>query len=273
MTANLQHIIEIAREAGQIAREGFNQPRHTALKSSNVDLVTDTDRQVEAFIVEQLTQAYPDYQIVGEEGGVYQQANTNGYRWFIDPIDGTTNFAHGIPHFSVCVGLAGDDVFSPLLGVIYDPMRDECFAAERGKGATLNGQSIHVSHTTRLSEAVVASGFPYTKWTDPDNNATQWGDFVVRSRGVRRFGSAGLDMAYVAAGRFDGYWEHNLNAWDIMPSVICLLEAGGKLTNYNGEAPENASNALRLVASNGLIHDEMVHVLAEGANAPRPKEQ
>jgi myo-inositol-1(or 4)-monophosphatase len=172
---------------------------------------------------------------------------------------------------AVNIALADSQLYPPLLGVMYDPMRDECFAAIRGEGATLNGKSLKVSGTPKLAQSVIASGFPYTKWTDPDNNADRWGNFVVRSRGVRRMGAAGLDMAYVAAGRFDGYWEHHLSAWDIMPSIICLLEAGGRLSNYAGEPLDPYQIVkLRVVASNGYIHDEMLTVLREGNNAPRP---
>lgn len=265
----LETITAIAREAGAMAREAFNYPRETLTKSSGVDLVTDTDTRVEAFIVENLTGHFPDYSLVGEEGGEYNTGNS--YRWFIDPIDGTTNFAHGIPHFAINIALADAQLYPPRLGVMYDPMRDECFMAIRGEGATLNGKPLKVSSTLTLAQSVVASGFPYTKWTDPDNNANRWGHFVVRSRGVRRMGAAGLDMAYVAAGRFDGYWEHHLSAWDIMPSIICLLEAGGRLSNYAGEPLDpHQIIRLRVVASNGYIHDEMLTVLREGNNAPRP---
>jgi myo-inositol-1(or 4)-monophosphatase len=265
----LETITAIAREAGSMARDAFNNPRETNTKSSGVDLVTDTDKRVEAYIVENLTGHFPDFSLVGEEGGEYNPGSS--YRWFIDPIDGTTNFAHGIPHFTVNIALGGSTLFPPVLGVIYDPMRDECFSAIRDEGATLNGKPMKVSSTPTLAQSVVASGFPYTKWSDPDNNVEQWGNLVIRSRGVRRMGAAGLDMVYVAAGRFDGYWEHNLNMWDIMPSIICLLEAGGQVTTYTGEPMDpHKISQLRIVASNGHIHDELLTILRDGKDAPRP---
>lgn len=265
----LETVTRIVRDAGAVAREAFNKPREMDTKSSGVDLVTDTDKRIEAFIVENLTGQFPDISLVGEEGGEYNSGNS--YRWFIDPIDGTTNFAHGIPHFSVNIALTDAQPYPPLLGVLYDPMRDECFAGIRGEGAALNGKALRVSSTPSLAQSVVASGFPYTKWTDPDNNADRWGHFVTRSRGVRRMGAAGLDVAYVAAGRFDGYWEHHLNAWDVMPGIVCLTEAGGMFTNYDGEPVDpHQFTKLRIVASNGLIHDEMLTVLREGSHAPVP---
>lgn len=265
----LTDVISIAQTAGAQTRDLFNQSNGMELKSSGVDLVTTADRQTEEFITQTLVERYPDFNVVGEEG--HGQTTASSYRWFVDPIDGTTNFAHGIPHFAICIALFDSDSFPPLLGVTYDPMRDETFAALRDNGATLNGKPMRVTQTPKLAQSVVASGFPYSKWDDPDNNAEQWGNFVVRSRGVRRMGSAGLDVAYVAAGRYDGYWEHNLSAWDVSSSMICLHEAGGTFSDYAGNPLAFQMAKLRMVATNGKIHAEMVDVLQRGEKAPRPK--
>ncbi len=265
----LADIVSIAQEAGSQTRDLFNQSNGMELKSSGVDLVTTADKQTEEFISQTLFERYPEYNLVGEEG--HGQTTDSRYRWFIDPIDGTTNFAHRIPHFAVCIALFSDEAFPPVLGVTYDPMHDETFTGILGGGAMLNNKSIKVSKTPKLAQSVLASGFPYTKWDETDNNAAQWGNFMVRSRGVRRFGSAGLDVAYVAAGRFDGYWEHNLSAGDVSSSLICLHEAGGQFSDYAGNPLAFQMKKIRMVASNGNIHDEMIAVLQQGENAPRPK--
>ena len=264
----LADIISIAKEAGAQIRDLFTQANGMELKSSDVDLVTTADKQTEEFISQTLLARYPEFNLVGEEG--HGQDTASQYRWFIDPIDGTTNFAHRIPHFAVCIALFDGESFPPLLGVTYDPMRDEVFAGLRGNGATLNGKPLRVSNTLQLAQAVVGSGFPYTKWDDPDNNAEQWGNFVVRTRGVRRLGSAGLDVAYVAAGRLDGYWEHNLSAWDVGSSMICLHEADGQLSDFTGNSLPFQVKEIRLVASNGKIHSEIVDILRRGDDVPRP---
>lgn len=265
----LQEAVPIAQAAGAILRDHATRPRHADHKAALVDLVTEADRASEAFILQRLQTTFPQHQVVGEEGSNYQPVDANGYRWYIDPLDGTTNFAHGLPHFSISMALTNADGW-PIVGIVYDPMRDECFAATKGGGATLNGQSVHVSSTERLAGSVVASGFPYDKWTDPENNAAQWGHFVVRSQGVRRMGSAALDLAYVGAGRFDGYWEQKLQRWDVLAGILVVLEAGGTVTDYAGDPSGITVARPRLVASNGLIHAEMLDVLRLGETAPRP---
>lgn len=270
LTTVLNKTTAIAREAGQLLREYAAQPNHADTKSASVDLVTAADRAAEAFIVERLTEQFPDFYIIGEEGGGYENSgDQNGYRWYIDPIDGTTNFAHGIPHFAVSMALATDKN-EPIFGVIYDPMRDECFSAIKGLGATLNGRPIQVSKTEKLAHAVVGSGFPYNKWTSPEHNADHWANFVVRTQGVRRLGSAALDLAYVAAGRLDGYWEHHLSRWDVFAGIVIVQEAGGNVTDYDGLQENVTVEKPRLVVSNGKIHDEILQVLKLGKDAPRP---
>lgn len=257
----------IAHEAGQLLRDYFDRPHQFETKSTDADLVTEADKASEAIILQQLRNLFPDHSIVSEEGGGYTQESD--YRWFVDPLDGTTNFSHKVPHFSVSIALIEGDT-NPLIGVVYDPMRKECFSAARGHGAFLNKFPLHVSKTALLSQAMVVSGFPYDKWIDPDNNATQWGYFVKRVRGIRRFGSAALDLAYVAAGRMDGYWEKKLHPWDMMAGILLVTEAGGKVTDYHGEQTHVFAPRPAIVASNGLIHNAMLEVLQRGDAAPIP---
>ena len=192
---------DLAHRAGALLRDAAQRPRHIDYKGV-INLVTESDRASEALIVGELRSAYPDHGIVGEEGSSVTPTG-EGYRWHVDPLDGTTNFAHGIPHFSVSIGLS-DPNGVPLLGLVYDPMRDECFSAIKGQGATLNDKTIHVSVETELIRCVLSTGFPYDRSTNPDNNTTEWFNFLMRAQTVSRMGSAALDLCYVAAGRFDG---------------------------------------------------------------------
>ena len=271
LTIALDTATSLARRAGGVLREGFTS--HTAkidFKGST-DLVTDYDRKSEAIIVPGLLDAFPTHHIVGEEGGgsgvPFEAAD---YRWYVDPLDGTTNFAHGVPHFCVSIAVCGRDGV-PLVGVVYDPLLDECFQAKKGDGATLNGHPIHVSQTPDLSGALVSSGFGYDSWTTADNNTEEWSNFVVRAQGMSRMGAAALDLCYVAAGRFDGYWEHRLNPWDMAAGIACVAEAGGRLTNFRG-GTEGLYDGLKrdVVATNGLIHERMLTVIVLGNAAPRP---
>lgn len=267
----LEFAIELATEAGNVLRTGFAQPHQTELKSARTDIVTETDKHTEELLVSRIRAAFPTHTILGEEGGAYSAENnaTDGHQWVIDPLDGTTNFASGIPHFSVSIALCDPDG-EPIIGVIYDPMRDECFAASRGNPATLNNQPIQVSATPMLAQSVVASGFPYDKWESEENNVTHWGQFVVRTRGIRRLGSAALDLAYVGAGRFDGYWEQKLNPWDMMAGILIVEAAGGTVSSYDGVRSSVFVKKPRVVATNGHIHAEMLDVVQNGDAAPRP---
>lgn len=254
--------IEIAREAGAKIMSFFDGPLVADTKSSAVDMVTEADRQSEALIVQRLTALYPDHHIVGEEGGGYGPSIEEAdYRWYIDPVDGTTNFASGMPYFAVSMALT-DANMTPLVGVVYLPIANEVFTAIKGEGATLNGKPIQVSTDTTLETSVLGTGFPYNKATALDNNSTEWGEFLIRSRGVRRFGSAALDLCYVACGRFDGFWEQQLNPWDCLAGVLCILEAGGRVTNYEGDNANAIYAKGNLIASNGNIHNEMLEVMA-----------
>ncbi len=262
-TQILQQATRIAREAGQLLREYSAQNVSRETKSSTIDIVTEADRNAEAYINSELEQLYPAHHIVGEEEGDRgADASTADFVWYVDPLDGTTNYANHIPHYCVSLALT-DTQRRPLVGVIYEPTRDDLYSAIRGAGAHLNGEPLHVSATEELLQCVVASGFAYDKHENPDNNVPQWEAFMLKTRGVRRIGSAALDLAYVAAGRFDGYWERSLNPWDALAGMLLVQEAGGTVTDYEGgDAPQFTEDG-RYVASNGHIHKAMLAVLRE----------
>ena len=257
----LDDIAAIADGAGEIVMRHFAAPIPTRLKSSRIDVVTAADTEAEAFIVRELVKRFSDHHIVGEEGGGQGAAAVSAqYHWFVDPIDGTVNFASKLPHFCTSIALATRDR-QPLLGVIYDPTRRELFTAVRGGGAYLNGQAMQVTQTAELIDAVITSGFPYDKHTNPDNNLKEWAAFLVKIRGERRLGSAALDLCYVAAGRLDGYWEKDLKPYDAMAGMLLVREAGGVVTDYQGAPNPQQQDRGRYVASNGRIHESMLCVL------------
>jgi myo-inositol-1(or 4)-monophosphatase len=257
----LDDVVAIARGAGEIVMRHFAAPIPTTTKSSRIDIVTAADRETEAFIVAELVRRSPAHHIVGEEGGGQgAPAALAPYQWFVDPIDGTVNFASKLPHFCTSIALATPDR-QPLLGVIYDPTRRELFTAVRGAGAQLNGAALRVTQTEELVDAVITSGFAYDKHTNPDNNLKEWAAFVTRIRGERRLGSAALDFCYVAAGRLDGYWEKDLKPYDAMAGMLIAREAGGVVTDYRGDPNPQVQDRGRYVASNGRIHDAMLRVL------------
>src|SRR6202451_1682556 len=256
------HVAEgIARQAGALLREFYAKGVATEYKG-DVDLVTEADRASEALIRERLTAAFSGHGVYGEEGTRDQMESE--YRWYVDPLDGTTNFAHGFPAFCVVLGLerraaglAADQDGEMVAGVIYDPLRDETFAAERGKGAWLNGKAIRVSKTRTLQEALSATGFPsHKRHVSPNIHFYQ--EITLRSHGVRRAGSAALDMAYVAGGRLEGFWEFNLNPWDTAAGVLLVEEAGGTVTHFDGS--KFTLDSREVLATNGLIKGEMVHI-------------
>jgi len=249
----------IALEAGALLRDYYRAGVATEYKS-DVDLVTVADRTSEQLIVERLHEMFPDHGIYGEEGT--RSRLENEYRWYIDPLDGTTNFAHGFPVFCVSMGLerrpktrAASEDGEMAAGVIYDPLRDELFTAEKGEGAFLNGKRIHVSRTRELAEALVATGFPSRKRHDSPN-IHFYQQFTLRSHGVRRAGSAALDLAYTACGRIDAYWEFNLNAWDTAAGALLVTEAGGTMNRFDGSGFRLDSK--EVLATNGLLRDEML---------------
>ncbi len=265
----LQTAVSIAREAGALLRQGLGEVDQINYKGE-VDLVTEYDERAETLIVDALQRAFPEHAIHTEErGAVANNADAeSGYRWLIDPLDGTTNFAHGFPVFAVSLALLkrdpdGNGRDHPVVGVVYDPTRDECFTATRGDGAALNGRALHVSPTPALDTALLATGFPYDRRTRPDNNVRNMGRFIRRCQGIRRAGAAALDLAYVACGRLDGYWELRLHPWDVAAGVLLVQEAGGQISDLNG-GMDYLSGA-HIVASNRSIHDEMLAVLAMDA--------
>jgi myo-inositol-1(or 4)-monophosphatase len=249
--------LEAARIAGGIlveyARNGFRVEY-----KDTVNLVTDADRRSEQAIVNVIRKAWPDHQVLAEEEGM--QGAAADYRWVIDPLDGTTNFAHGFPAYCVSIGLEYRG--RCILGVVLDPTRQELFLAETGRGAYLNGTRLRVSSTATLNAALLVTGFAYDIRETRENNLNHFSHFAVRAQGLRRMGAAALDLSYVAAGRFDGFWELKLHPWDTAAGLVILQEAGGRLTDFKG-TPYSIYEP-SIVASNGLIHDEMLAVLSQG---------
>jgi myo-inositol-1(or 4)-monophosphatase len=259
------HVAEgIARQAGALLRGFYSKGVEMEYKG-DVDLVTEADRSSEALIREKLTAAFPTHGIYGEEGTRDQIESE--YRWYVDPLDGTTNFAHGFPAFCVVLGLerrapglAPEADGEMVAGVIYDPLRDEMFSSERGRGVWLNGRQVHVSKTTTLQESLTATGFPsHKRHASPNIHFYQ--QITLRSHGVRRAGSAALDLAYVACGRLDGFWEFNLNPWDTSAGYLMVEEAGGKVTHFDGS--RFTLDSRETLATNGLIAVEMQDLFTE----------
>jgi myo-inositol-1(or 4)-monophosphatase len=256
MTKNyLEVAIEIAQEAGAILREEFDRPPSITYKGE-ADLVTQADKRSERCIVERLNKYFPEHGIVAEEGTGRDTASE--FRWHVDPLDGTTNFAHKYPCFSVSMGLAQGDKI--VAGVVFNPYYNELYAAARGHGAKLNGKQIHVSKIDTLAASLLCTGFPAHKRVASPNIHYYW-DFTLRSHGVRRDGSAALDLAAVAAGRFEAFWEFGLNKWDVAAGILLIEEAGGKVTDFAG-APYQLGGPV-ILATNGLIHDEARKVAEE----------
>jgi myo-inositol-1(or 4)-monophosphatase len=262
LTAIREAAEAIARQVGELLKDYAARPVHRAeYKSSAVDVTTEADKAAEGHIVAAIQAAFPDHHIHGEEGGGYgPPAEGAPYRWYVDPIDGTSSFAHGYPGYSTSLSVV-DQGGEAAVGVIYDPTRDECFSVVRGRGATLNGRAIRVSQTADLIRALLSTGYPYDR-RPPDNNTAEWAAFVQRAQDVRRLGSAALDLAYVACGRLDGFWELRLNPWDVVAGALMVREAGGVATNYAG-ATEPVNRGGDIIASNGLIHQAMIAVIAE----------
>jgi myo-inositol-1(or 4)-monophosphatase len=259
----LQIVEVVARQAGAVLLEGYGNVRHIQQKGA-IDLVTEFDKRSEEVIISAIQQKFPDHAILAEESG--HNKTISEYQWVIDPLDGTTNFAHGIPIFSVSIGLLRNN--SPVAGVVYDPYRNEMFSAERGHGARLNNNPIHVSSRTDLGQAVISTGFPYDLRTNPRNNFTQFVQFQLRTQSVRHLASAALDCAWTAMGRLDGYWEFGVKPWDIGAGALIVREAGGRVTSADGDENLLADDSILL--SNSLLHDQMLRVLREGNEAPLP---
>ncbi len=247
----------IAREAGALLMQYFQQGLKIEYKG-DADLVTAADRASEKLIRERISAQFPSHDVLGEEQGLNDLGGD--YRWYVDPLDGTTNFAHGYPVFCVSLALEHRASSRRVAGVVYDPTRDELFAAEVGKGAQLNGKAIYVSKAATLKECLLATGFPSHK-RHKNPNIHFYHQITLRTHGVRRAGSAALDLCNVASGRFDGFWEFNLNAWDTAAGVLIVEEAGGKVSRYDGS--EFRIDSSETLASNGLVHEALLREFAE----------
>ena len=249
--------VDAARAAGRLLRDELSGARRIAYKGTPTNLVTEMDQRAEALILERLRGAFPDDGILAEELGA--AAGRSERRWLVDPLDGTTNYAHGLPIFGVSIAL--ETARRLMLGVVYDPSRDEMFVGERGGGATLNDAPIKVSAAPSLGASLLVTGFPYNIRETRDTNLPEYAAFSLRARAVRRLGSAAIDLAYIACGRFDAYWELRLGAWDVAAGAVLVEEAGGRVTGIDGRALD--VDAPTLLATNGLVHDEMLRALTE----------
>jgi myo-inositol-1(or 4)-monophosphatase len=257
MNPNLQEIVEIAAHAGEILLQGYGKA-HLVRHKGAIDLVTEVDQASEKYILNEIHARFPGDRVVAEESGILE--GDADHTWFIDPLDGTVNYAHGIPAFSVSIAYAIGGKITH--GVVFDPTRGEMFTAEAGKGAALNGEPLHGSTITDLDHALLATGFPYDIRTNPENNLENYSRFARLTQGVRRFGSAALDLCYVAAGRFDAYWELRLFPWDVAAGGLIVTESGGTLTDLSGN-PIDVTSRPSIVAGNRQIHHAVLQVLQE----------
>jgi len=257
----LEAAVEIAQEAGKILIEELSRPLDIRYKGDEVDLVTQADKRSEQAIVARLNKYFPDHAVAAEEGT--GKETSSEFRWHVDPLDGTTNFAHGYPCFCVSIALAQRETL--LAAVVFNPFYNELFTAARGEGATFNGKRIHVSKVASLSTSLLCTGFPVRN-RKASPNLQYYGDFTQRSHGVRRDGSAALDLACVAMGRFDAFWEFNLQKWDTAAGVLLVEEAGGKVSDFEGKPYQLGGPVI--LATNGLIHQEMCGVAREISQRP-----
>ncbi len=253
----LDKIIEISKEVGEVIKEDFGKHHLVEYKTNLSNIVTDTDKKAEKIITGFIKKEFPSHNILAEEGS--RKEGNSDYLWVIDPIDGTTNFAHGLPIFSVSIGVMKKDEI--IAGVVYDIMRNVIYSAENGSGSFGNGRKLNVSKNDDLRKSLLVTGFPYNVAENPDNVYEKFVAFLKSSRAVRRLGSAAIDCCFVAEGVFDGFWEVSLNPWDICAGKLIIEEAGGKVTNFKGEQVSIFSP--QFLASNGYIHDKMMKILLE----------
>ncbi len=267
--------ISIAIEAGRVVRSAFPRTAISNIRRKGaVNPVSDTDIAAERLIISRLLSAFPHHRILAEEGGFAQSHMSQGSPgeaedapvWVVDPLDGTNNFVHGFPHVAISLALCVEG--KPVVGVIHDPLRGETFSAYQGGGCRLNGESVSVSSISRLADAFLAAGFPYDRRTAADNNVQRLDHFLRRSQGVRRAGSAALDLAYVACGRFDGFFEIRLSPWDVAAGILLIREAGGRVTDFAGS--DDCYSGDTLLASNGVLHEDMLIVIEKGERSPLP---
>jgi len=253
----LDFAIKVAKKAGQIQMSYFGKISSLDKKSTNIDLLTNADTESEKFIIRKIQETFPEHSILSEERG--ELYTDSKYLWVIDPLDGTTNFAHNLPIFAVSIGLKKNN--ETICGVVYNPAADKCFYAKINNGSYLNNSKISVSQSKIINESLLATGFPYNHDSRYDKSFELFKEFYDISRGIRRLGAAALDLCFVAMGRFDGFYEFNLNSWDICAGSLIAKEAGGKITDWNGNKCPSDGN--RIVATNGLIHHEMLKILTK----------
>lgn len=257
---NVEKLLEVAKEAayeaGEIQLSYLGKNKHIEQKSCVNDLVTDADKKSEAKIISIINTYFPEHDILGEETGSHLEHNSS-YLWVIDPLDGTTNFAHNFPHFAVSIGLVKDGQI--YMGVVYDPFKNELFWAAQGHGAFLNSDRITVSSIETLNKALVATGFAPNKKEALETNLEYFKQFMLKTHAVRRPGAASLDICYVACGRLDGFWEMKLHAWDVTAGACIVREAGGKVTNFNSEEFDIYEKSI--IATNGLLHQAMKEII------------
>ncbi len=251
----INKVIQISKEAGEIIREGFGKNFSVEYKTNLSNFVTEIDKKSEAAIINFIKKEFPNHAVLAEESGEHKTSSE--YLWVIDPLDGTSNFAHGLPIFSVSIGVQKNG--ETIYGVVYDVMRDEIYSSEKGSGSFCNGQRLQVSSNDNLRKSMLVTGFPYDIADNPDYAIERFAAFLKASSAVRRLGSAAIDMCYVAAGVFDGFWEVHLNPWDMAAGKLLVEEAGGIVTDFNG-TPMNIFNK-QILASNGKVHTEMLRVL------------
>jgi len=256
MNPTIPDLERLARAAGNILRLGY-ESEHEVKYKGVIDLVTEVDHQSEEYLLAEISRLFPDHQIISEEIGLVP--GCEGDQWYIDPVDGTVNYAHGIPFFSVSIAYAHNGVMT--LGAVYDPLRDELFTAGLGQGAWLNGRRLKVSQVTELQRSLLVTGFPYDAWSNPRNNLENFNRFSKLTQGVRRLGSAALDLSYVAAGRLEGYWELTLHAWDVAAGGLIAAEAGATVTNLDGN-PDYLSPPCSLLAAPSVLHAKMLEILS-----------
>jgi len=251
----IDKIIEIAKEAGEIIREGFGKNFSIETKGSYTNLVTEYDKKSEATIINYIKKEFPSHSVLAEESGNHYSGSE--YLWVIDPLDGTTNFAHGLPIFSVSIGVQKNG--KTIYGVVYDVMRDSMYSAELGSGSFCNGRKLCVSSNSDIRQSVLVTGFPYNISENPDHAIEHFNSFLKYARAIRRLGSAAIDFCYTAEGVFDGFWEVSLNPWDMCAGKLLVEEAGGIVTNFNGEEIDIFSK--QILATNGKIHQQMINIL------------
>jgi myo-inositol-1(or 4)-monophosphatase len=256
----LEVAISVAREVGDFLRQHLTDKKKEVNYKGEIDLVTVRDLEAQERIISRLKENFPHHDILAEEEINQDQERKSEFRWIIDPLDGTTNYAHSYPVF--CVSLALEVKGEVILGVVYDPNLQECFTAVKGQGARCNGQPLRVSTVAELDKSLLATGFPYDVRVSDINNIDHFVNFLRQAQAIRRCGSAAIDLCYVACGRFDGFWELKLNPWDIAAGALLVREAGGRVSDFGGERLNIYGR--EIVASNGRIHEEMIRVLKKG---------